>query len=64
MHQETNWSNATRVRIEVALCCPRCAAMNRPGAIVIELDADQRRALCAVCAHYGLTNTFQLSKEK
>lgn len=41
----SNWKAA----VTLALVCPHCQAMNRPGAIYIEIQQDGQ-ALCSVCA--------------
>lgn len=38
------------LELVAALRCPRCLAMNRPGATIIELETPTR-AVCGVCAH-------------
>jgi hypothetical protein len=42
-----------------ALVCPKCAAANRPGATVIEIDPDQAHAYCGGCGFYGRLVRFQ-----
>jgi transcription elongation factor Elf1 len=44
---ESNWARATKF---VTLRCPKCDAMNRPGATII--DVQQGTAVCGVCAHH------------
>lgn len=46
----SNWHEARRELWEVDLQCPRCGAMNRPGATLIPLDATGL-AVCMVCAN-------------
>lgn len=45
------FNEAVRRLHEGHLCCPKCAAMNRPHATIIELEADGG-ATCGVCAHH------------
>jgi len=47
----------SRIRPE-ALVCPKCTAMNRPGATLIERSEDKTRATCGVCSHEGPIDEF------
>lgn len=50
----SNWAQASASvakAVEVTLECPRCHAMNRPRATIIELDPQLWVALCGVCSH-------------
>jgi len=50
----SNWLKATAIKArdtEETLVCPKCQAMNRPGAIIIQLDARTWSANCGCCAH-------------
>lgn len=51
-----------RQALEASLRCPKCPAMNRPGATVIELSDDRKTACCSVCAKAGPVDQF-LQKE-
>jgi hypothetical protein len=41
--------------------CPRCPAMNRPGATIITLDALHEIASCCQCAHEAPFEKFQFA---
>lgn len=60
----SNHDNATRqLRLkqrEAALVCPKCGAMNRPGASLIELD-ETDTAWCGVCADCWVIQAEPLS---
>lgn len=45
-------------RIEGALTCPACHAMNRPGTTYIELD-ETGTAWCSVCSHNFAVNIYE-----
>jgi hypothetical protein len=51
--------DASKRQVEDELRCPRCPAMNRPGAIVIEIEVHMWRAFSAVCAYEGPVPEFQ-----
>lgn len=54
---------AVRTLLESSLRCPKCPAVNRPGATYIEMDDASDRAYCTVCARSGPLSAFQ-PKEK
>lgn len=39
--------------------CPRCPAMNRPGATIIKLDAARESAACGQCSYEDKFEKFQ-----
>lgn len=54
---------ALRALLTPTLRCARCAAANRRGATVIEIDETSSRAYCSVCRCEGPLHTFQPKKE-
>lgn len=44
---------------DVDLVCPKCAAMNRKGATIIERQEKSTRAFCMQCSHEGPIEEFQ-----
>jgi transcription elongation factor Elf1 len=51
MTPASNFNDALRRRLEVDLACPKCEALNRRGATVIEVR-DDNVAVCGCCRHH------------
>lgn len=47
----SNWAAATKEFVERDLECPKCHAMNRPGARVIAFDIIDGMAVCDACTY-------------
>jgi len=56
-----NFNDALRATIQAQLKCPKCGAVNRPGATLIAVAPDWEAA-CGACAHVwhqSKDSTFQ-----
>lgn len=61
-HRPSNHEKAVQQlrlrRIEAALVCPQCQAVNRPGVCSVDLD-DTGTAWCSVCSHNFAVNIYE-----